>query len=442
MSTLALDATLTVVRKGALQAAQFPDAVVCVAAPAGERTSVPLGLSVLTVGSSPECDLKTSDPSVSRAHCSVALTSQGLVLKDLGSKNGTFIGSVRVREAVLPLGVRARLGETELWVESTGMTAELPFSADARFGDVRGASVVMRALFAQLEKAARTDEPVLLEGESGTGKELLARALHRASARAGQPLVVVECAALSPQLVEAELFGFVEGAFTGARESRVGLLEQANGGTLLLDEVGDLPLDLQTRFLRALETRVVRPLGSTEARPIDVRIVSTTQRDIRSKLHQGQFRSDLFYRLAVLQLRVPPLRERGDDVLLLVEDVLAQRDPPAELGMLPPGTLELFRAHQWPGNVRELRNAVARLFVGDDARGVLSAPDPKAAKWSGLSLGEARAAVVAQFERQYIESALAAHGGNVTSTAKSLGVTRQTVHRLLRRDREDEGTGG
>jgi transcriptional regulator with PAS, ATPase and Fis domain len=437
------DATITVVRTGKRESIQLTGATVQLATPDQPLLDVPLGLELIQIGTGPECDLVASDPAVSRVHCTLRLTQEGLLLRDSGSKNGTFVAGVRVREVILPLGVRATLGSSELWAKPTNTSTEVPLSPAASFGKVRGASVAMRALFAKLERAAQTDEPVLLEGESGTGKELLARALHEASQRRSKPFVVLECASLNPQLVEAELFGTQAGAFTGAHSDRVGLIQQADGGTLYLDELSELPLEIQTRLLRALETKEIRPVGSNTSRAVNFRVISSTQRDIRTRLAAGEFRKDLFYRLGVLLIRIPALRERGEDLLLLVKDLLAERDPPRDLSALPPGTLELFRAHHWPGNVRELRNAVARLFIEAELEeGVVPEGSPSSGdkpRWTGLLLAEARAAAVLAFERGYVERALAAHQGNVTSTARSLGVTRQTVHRLLRRQREKAG---
>jgi transcriptional regulator with PAS, ATPase and Fis domain len=278
-----------------------------------------------------------------------------------------------------------------------------------------------------------------LLGESGTGKELLARGIHDASARAGGPFVVFDCTSVAPNLAEAELFGYVKGAFTGAHQSRIGLIEEANGGTLFVDEIGELPLELQPKLLRALEARQIRPVGSAEWRSFDARIVAATHRDLRSRIAARQFREDLYYRLAVVEVHVPPLRDRKEDIPLLVERFLAAQVPPLALTDLPPNAIDLLIAHDWPGNVRELRNTLARLVLfphlGKDA----IVPSAGAASETGigpivhLPLSEARAMVVEQFERDYVQAKLREHGGNVTRAAESMGVSRQLVHRLMER---------
>jgi transcriptional regulator with PAS, ATPase and Fis domain len=293
----------------------------------------------------------------------------------------------------------------------------------------------MRALFAQLERAARSDETVLLLGESGTGKELLARALHTESPRQNGPFVVLDCTALAPTLLEAELFGHTRGAFTGAAESRAGLLEQAHGGTLFIDEVGELPLDLQPKLLRALEARQYRPVGASEWRSFDARIVAATHRDLRARVAGGAFREDLYYRFAVFEMAVPPLRDRREDIPLLVERFLAAMSPPRTLADLPPNAVDILSSHHWPGNVRELRNTVARIVVFPEhlERAVTPGAPGRAdaARLLRMPLREARDLVVEDFERSYLAARLAEHGGNVTRAAEAIGVSRQFAYRLL-----------
>jgi transcriptional regulator with PAS, ATPase and Fis domain len=293
----------------------------------------------------------------------------------------------------------------------------------------------MRALFARLESAAATDETVLLLGESGTGKELLARAIHDASARKDGPFVVFDCSAVAPTLVEAELFGVVRGAFTGADRDREGILEQAGGGTLFLDEVGELPLDLQPKLLRVLEARQFRRVGANTWRPFQARVVAATHRDVAARVKTGEFRQDLYYRLAVLAARVPPIRERLGDIELLVERFLAERRPPLTVHDLPPHGLAMLLAHDWPGNVRELRNALTRMVVFQDASAGL---DPLAGEGTAdplirLPLREARQQVIERFEQTYLAAQLRVHRGNVSRAAEAVGVSRQFLHRLIER---------
>jgi transcriptional regulator with PAS, ATPase and Fis domain len=312
----------------------------------------------------------------------------------------------------------------------------VPLSKSAAFGSAKGSSIAMRALFARLERVAPTEQPILLIGESGTGKDLLAQAVHEHSGRKDGPFVVFDCGAVAPSLIEAELFGFVRGAFTGADRDRAGLLEQAHHGTLFLDEVGELPLTLQTRLLRALETRTVRRVGSNAWSQADARVVAATNRDLRAELHPGgRFREDLYYRLAVVELTVPPLRDRKEDVPVLVEHFLAAQEPKRTLTDLPAHALDLLKAHDWPGNVRELKNMVTRLTLFPETA---SMPITRRAEGGptvrlDLSLREGREQAVEAYERTYLVAQLDRHRGNVTAAAKAMGLSRQFVHRLIAR---------
>ncbi|WP_438001517.1 sigma 54-interacting transcriptional regulator [Sorangium sp. So ce185] len=441
---------------------RLPALSVTVALPDRRTLTAPLDLRPIVVGAGADCDLVLADPRASRRHCEIRLTEQGVLLRDLGSKNGTLIRDVRIREAFLPPGVPATVGGSEIVVGPAGPAAVLPLSAADAFGEAAGRSLPMRALFARLERAAPTDETLLLLGESGTGKEVLARAIHARSRRKDGPFVVVDCGAIAPNLVESELFGHARGAFTGAAAARPGLLEQASGGTLFIDEIGELPLDLQPKLLRAIEGRQIRRLGSNEWVPFDARIVAATHRNLRAKAQEGSFRADLYFRLSVVEVHVPALRERKDDLPLLVERFLAARDPPRALADLPPGALALLDAYDWPGNVRELRNTVARLVLfpellheivgaappapqGLDPSGAASsggAPSGEAPAGPGdarlrrlleLPLPEAREVVLEELERAYVTEKLRQHGGNISHAADAMGVSRQLVHRLIQR---------
>ncbi len=434
-----------------------PSLEISAVAPSGATLLVPLGMDPVVVGTSLECEIVVDDAHVSRKHCELALGDAGVTLRDLGSKNGTFVGDVQVREALLRPGNVVRVGQWHITLRVVGAPREMALSGSARFGEALGGTLVMRALFARLEVAARTDETVLLVGESGTGKELLARAIHDASARRERPFVVFDCSAVAPTLVESELFGFVKGAFTGADRERAGIFEQANGGTLFLDEVGELPLDLQPKLLRALEARQFRRVGGNAWQAFDARIVAATHRDLAARMKSGEFRQDLYYRLAVLEARSPPLRERRDDIELLVERFLAAHTPPLTIHDLPPASLAMLRAHDWPGNVRELKNTLARLVVFQDlGPSTLDAPmgasgstrPPGRATAAGhdpllqLPLREARQQIIERFEQTYVAAQLKAHGGNVTRAAEAVGVSRQFLHRLMERYRIRSGDAG
>ena len=424
-----------------------------------------LDLRPLVIGTSVECDLTIADPRISRRHCELRITDRGVALRDLGSKNGTLVRGVPIVEVLLPPSVPVTLGNSELVILPSGAPTILPLSASTSFGDAIGHSLTMRALFAKLERAAPTGETILLLGESGTGKEVLARAIHANSLQHAGPFVVVDCGAIAPNLVEAELFGHARGAFTGAVASQPGLLELANGGTLFIDEIGELPVDLQPKLLRALESRQIRRLGAPDYRPFDARVIAATHRNLRARIAEGSFREDLYYRLAVVEVHVPALRDRKDDIPPLVERFLAMRDPPRRLSDLPPSTLSLLHAHDWPGNVRELRNTVARMVLFPELVEELiggaatrsperttappaeasprrdSTPAPSALDLEAARLGrllelplpEAREAVLDQLDRSYVAIKLRQHGGNVSRAADAMGISRQLVHRLIDR---------
>lgn len=434
-------ATLTTLRRDAVE---LPLLELVITPPGGAPPmTAALGLSPLALGTSADCDVVLADSRISRRHCSVQLDERGVIVRDLGSKNGTFVRGVRVYEAELEASSVVEIGGTRIVVRAIGSTTEVALSPAARFGACLGGTVVMRALFARLEKAAATSESVLLLGESGTGKELLARAVHDASPRRDHPFAIFDCGAVAPNLIESELFGYVKGAFTGANEDRAGLLEQAGEGTLFIDEIGELPLALQPKLLRALEAHEYRPVGSSAWRPFRGRIVAATHRDLKARVGDGTFRADLYFRLAVLEARVPPLRERRDDIELLVEHFLAHQVPPKTVLDLPPNALTMLKAHEWPGNARELRNTVARLVLFPHLGSEIF-DGPEGSTRSGASLGsldeltklplrEAREQVVERFEREYLAAKLAEFDGSVQRAAESMGVSRQFVHRLVER---------
>jgi transcriptional regulator with PAS, ATPase and Fis domain len=433
-------ATLTDFRP---RSVKVPVLRIAVTLPDGRSLSAPLGIEAVTVGSGADCDLVLADDRVSRRHCRLSLTERGVLLEDLESKNGTVVGNAAILRAIVPADTPVLLGGSRLVVEVAGEPAVLPLHPVAHFGGAIGGSLAMRALFARLERASTTAETVLLLGESGTGKEILAHAVHETSPRRDGPFVVFDCSAIAPNLVEDELFGHVKGAYTGAQAARAGVFEQANGGTLFIDEIGELPLDLQPKLLRTLETRKVRRIGASakEAVDVDCRIVAATHRDLRARVAEGQLRGDLYFRLQVLEAHVPPLRDHKEDIPLLVERFLASSTPPRRIADLPPNSLAMLAAHDWPGNVRELRNAVARLVVFADLGDLERAPATAGEARNDADLGplldmplrEARSTVVERFESRYLRAMLRRMDGNVIRAAEAMGVTRQMVYKLTAR---------
>ncbi len=381
------------------------------------------------VGSHGSNDVVIQDPAVSRFHCELRLEQNRIRLHDLDSTNGTLLDGVPIAIGIVRDGSLLQVGRSTLRVQ-IGDAMHVPVSPRSEFGRLVGTSWAMRALFAVLERAAQSDATVLVEGESGTGKELVARSLHEASRRASRPLAVIDCGALPGALLESELFGHAAGAFTGAVESRVGAFEAANGGTVLLDEIGELPLELQPKLLRVLEAREVRPLGSTSTRKIDVRIIAATNRDLRSEVNAGRFRPDLYFRLAVVRVTTPPLRTRPEDLPALVDRIVAGLELPPERAarLREPVFIASLGRHAWTGNVRELRNYLERTAILYDAT------DGDTSNTEELQPYQAaRDLVLGEFERRYVEQLLGVHKGNVSAAARASGIDRTYFHRLMRR---------
>jgi DNA-binding NtrC family response regulator len=404
------------------------------------------------IGSGTGVDLVIADPAVSRLHAELDVREDGLWITDLGSKNGTFVEGVRVAGACIPDRGKARLGGTDLVVEYAAAPSPVEAWPHGHFGPLIGQSLAMRELFARLSRIAPTDSTVLIEGETGTGKELVAQAIHEASARAQGPFVVVDCAALPEDLLEVELFGHARGAYTGSVGSRAGAVETADGGTVFLDEIGELPLPMQPKLLRAIESRTVRRSGETGYRKVNVRFVSATHRDLRTMVNSGAFREDLYFRLAVLLVDIPPLRARPADIPALVSHFM----PPAKRGALSPELSRELSQRSWLGNVRELRNFVERaVALGPQEAlamvpgGRPSAPPPAPATAGAATYARGAAGLPAppldvpfkvlreqwldHLERAYIAGLLAKHDGNIVAVANAAGVDRTYVYRLLRK---------
>jgi DNA-binding NtrC family response regulator len=398
------------------------------------------------IGSHHRSDLIIDDPTVSRFHCEIAIDEGRVRVRDLGSRNGTVLDGVEVRDAVLRAGSLLRLGRTVIRFELGTELNQLPLSEEASFGSLRGESSAMRAAFAMLARAAESDATVLLEGETGTGKSQAALSVHRRSARARAradvPFVIVDCGAILGNLLESELFGHEKGAFTGAIERRIGAFEEASGGTLFLDEIGELPIDLQPKLLRVLEAREVRRVGSNAHRPVDVRVIAATNRDLRADVNAGRFRADLYFRLAVVTIAMPPLRRRPEDLPALVEEILAQLRAPAEAAapLRAPAFLAQLQGAAWPGNVRELRNHIERCLILRTVEPTpAGAPAEGGEGGAGLAVdptapyASERERAIADFERRYFRALLALHDGKVARAAAAAGIDRAYFYRVLRR---------
>jgi len=391
------------------------------------------------IGTADGADLKLTDGAVSRFHCELELTPRSVVLSDLHSRNGTAVDDVPVIKAPLRDGAVIALGRSQVRFAIAPDHSAIPLSGSDRFGLMVGASPAMRAVMAELARVAPTDATVLLEGETGTGKEIAAESIHRESRRRDRPFLVVDCGAVPPDLLETELFGHAKGAFTGAEIDRAGVFEAAEGGTVLLDELGELGLALQPKLLRVLESREIRRVGEATYRPVDVRIVAATNRDLRAEVNAQRFRSDLYFRIAVVQVRLPPLRQRAEDLPLLIDAVLAQfemTEHPLADTLRTPSFRDSLATHAWPGNVRELRNYLERCLVmraplPPGSPTVVVDPSPAGA---GEPIKLARERWLRVFEHAYLSDLLARHAGNVTSAARAAGIDRIHLYRLLWRN--------
>ena len=411
------------------------------------------GTTRVHVGQSSTCEMQLRDPALSRRHVSFEPIGARLRITDLGSTNGTFVNNIAIATAFLRGGETVQVGSTTLSVERGPAPQGVTLPERTHFGRVVGWSREMRRLYAVCERLAAANVPVIIEGETGTGKEALAEALHEASSRAAAPFVVFDCTAVAPNLVESELFGHERGAFTGAVATRRGVFEQAQGGTLLIDEIGDLEMSLQPKLLRVLERGEVRRVGGDKSIPLDVRVLAATRRDLDHEVQAGRFRDDLFHRLAVARVELPPLRERKGDVALLARHFAAQQAKQAHASgttldpsLLSSEVLARWEDSAWPGNVRELRNAVARLLaLGDLATAPEAEPSRKREVGKGetgksdylsfvleqkLPLPEARKRVADELERRYLEEVLSNHGGDVAAAAAASGIGRRYFNML------------
>jgi transcriptional regulator with AAA-type ATPase domain/pSer/pThr/pTyr-binding forkhead associated (FHA) protein len=397
---------------------------------------VTLKSEVFTVGKDAQNDLVLNDRYISGRHLKVTRKENAFLCADQGSTNGTWLGNARVYEVDLPVFTVLRLGDVELCFEP----AISGLKIEASYLGLIGQDAAMRQLAELIERVAPSMAAVAIFGESGTGKELVARAVHQRSPRNEKLFVPVNCAAISRELIESELFGHEKGAFTGATNMRKGAFEEADGGTLFLDEIGELSLDPQAKLLRALESGEIKRVGASRPMNVDVRIVAATNRDLLRQAAEGRFREDLYYRLCVFPLTLPPLRSRRGDVEALAEHFLKQFSPKGQLVKLSPEALNKLQNHGWPGNVRELRNVVHRALLMRKAAAITAEDisfDVASAKDLGLRLPDFPAGttldqMMQTAERLVIEHALRRYDHNRERVARELGVARSTLFKRLK----------
>jgi DNA-binding NtrC family response regulator len=438
---------------------------VVVVSGAEQGREVEVGKPRVTGGRSIINDLVLSDKAISGSHFEILARDDGYRLRDLDSTNGTFVGELRIREVWLKPGQEFRVGHTLLRFVPTQEIVEIPLSKRDTFESVTGSSVRMREIFATLEKVAPSELTVMVTGETGTGKEMIARGIHQASTRKSKPFVVLDCGAIPRDLIESTLFGHEKGSFTGAVAQHQGCFEQAHGGTIFLDEIGELDVNLQPKLLRVLENRELKRVGGDRVIKIDVRVVAATNRDLRQMVNNGTFREDLYFRLSVIHVEMPPLRERKEDIPALADVFLREIGGRRSLSMaFAPDAVASLQGHSWPGNVRELKNVVERaasltegalvqrsdLMFNRDGGGPRS-PAPSTGRGNGRSaegggselsmppilpgidFKEAKQRVVDHFELAYLKQLLERHDGNITRSAQEAGLTRYHLRELLKR---------
>jgi transcriptional regulator with GAF, ATPase, and Fis domain len=401
---------------------------------------------VIRIGKAEGNDLVLTEDTVSRVHCEILRDARGYLLRDLQSTNGTFLDGAEVREAYVRAGSVVTVGTVQLKFQPFEERIEILPSEAEQLGGLCGRSLAMREIFGLLERVSPTEATVLLEGETGTGKDLVSRTIHDLSRRKDGPFVVVDCGAVAGTLIESELFGHEKGAYTGATNTRQGAFELAHGGTIFLDELGELSLDLQPKLLRVLEQREIRRVGGNRTIRVDIRVVAATKKDLRAEVQKGKFREDLFFRLSVVPIYIPPLRQRKEDVPLLVQEFV--RKMSGGSFEVPRDALDSLMAHDWPGNVRELRNVLERGIylskqMGSDAFKLVNFAGP----------GQVRPATDAQpvqfdpnesyrgnkerwndeFEKRYLEWLLARAEGNISKAAREADMDRKYLHKLIKK---------
>jgi DNA-binding NtrC family response regulator len=410
----------------------------------GSGRSLAMAQSIASAGRHATNDLVLNDPRVSGVHLELHRVGDRIHVRDSGSTNGTWFGPHRITEIELAEGAELIVGDTLLRVDIDGGASPAALSPDESFGELVGKSVVMRELFATLARVAPKNLSVLIHGETGTGKEEVARAIHARSPRSGRPFVVIDATSLPETLAESLLFGHEKGAFTGASERRIGYFEAASGGTAFIDEIGELPQGLQSKFLRVLERQEVTRVGGHEPVRVDVRVIAATHRDLRNEIEGGRFREDLFYRLAQIRMHLPPLRDRLEDIPILCRTLLPSITGERTV-TIEPGALEHLQSQPWPGNIRELRNVLTR------AAALASEDVIKRSDIAGEGLGfrgtrvernaldlsgtftEAKTRAIERFEAAYLAALMKRCAGNVSAASREGDVARHHLRDLLKK---------
>jgi two-component system, NtrC family, response regulator HydG len=398
----------------------------------------PVDVDPVVVGRDPGARIVLADPEVSAMHCELRAVNEGILVRDLGSTNGTFVGAFRVREGVITTPTPVTVGKSTIRIEPSG-SRRVDVGYSDSFGPLLGRSPKMRRVFSVLERIAPTQLSVLVLGETGTGKELVAKAIHEGSPRKDEAFVVVDCGSIPPTLAESLLFGHEKGSFTGATERRKGALAEADGGTLFLDELGELPIDLQPKLLRALSERQVKRVGGSQFEPIDVRVLAATRRDLSAEMNAGRFRSDLYFRIAQIRIELPPLRDRVQDLPLLIEQVCKKVDRTQHAPAVISWIEQRMGTHDWPGNVRELLNVASVAAMLADKPGAIDdvltlAGDPQEApRMPVTAFAEAKRQAMLSFEREYFTALSEGAKGNVSEMARQSGMERHHVRAYLRK---------
>ncbi len=410
----------------------------------GQEKTVDKG--VLSIGTHPNNDLQISDETVSRFHAEIRKTKDGYLVIDKGSTNGTFLEGLRIKEAFLQKGSIIRVGKTRIKFTPLDEKVEILPSDKEKFGDLVGKSLAMRKIYGVLEKVAPTNVTVVITGETGTGKEVVARAIHEHSKRKTRPFIVFDCGAVAETLIESELFGHEKGSFTGATSTRQGAFELADGGTIFLDEIGELSMDLQPKLLRALESGEVKRVGADRPKKVNVRVICATNRNLKEEVKNGKFREDLYFRISVVQIYVPPLRKRKEDIPLLVNHFIKQinkREGKSIRG-ISDGALNLLKDYEWPGNVRELKNAIDRAVSLCEGNTIEVKDLPEYIKDGSLHLSrvsiaehlpfkDAKERWIESFEKDYLIDLLRRNDLNISKAAKEAKIDRKSVQRLLKK---------